>query len=139
MAQVVRDVMTSNPASCSTDASAAEAATKMRDNDTGAILVVDGQGLRGIVTDRDIVVRSVAEGRSPADTKVGEICSSDVQALEPDQSVDEAVKLMRENAIRRIPVVEDGTPVGIVSIGDLAIERDAQSALADISAAPGNQ
>ena len=93
----------------------------------------------GLVTDRDIVVRAVAGGRNPADIKVADICSSDLEAVQPDQSVSEAIRLMREHAVRRIPVVSEGRPVGILSIGDLAIDRDEESALADISAAAGNQ
>jgi CBS domain-containing protein len=139
MAQSVRDVMTSDPASVRSDATAAEAATLMRDNDTGAIVVEDDGNLRGLVTDRDIVVRAVAEGQNPLDVKVGDICSGDLVTLTPDQSVTEAVRLMREKAIRRIPVVSEGTTIGIVSIGDLAMERDEDSALADISAASPNQ
>ena len=139
MAQLVKDVMTANPVTVTSDASAADAAAQMRDSDTGAILVVDGKELRGIVTDRDIVVRAVAEGRDPSATKVADISSSDVQALEPDQPVTEAIEIMRERAVRRVPVVDGGKPVGIVSIGDLALERDRESALADISAAPANQ
>jgi len=91
MAQSVRDVMTTDPASVSSDASAAEAATLMRDQDTGAIVVEDGGNLRGLVTDRDIVVRAVAEGRNPLDVKVADICSGDLVTLTPDQSVTEAV------------------------------------------------
>jgi CBS domain-containing protein len=139
MAQFVKEVMTTDPATVGSEASAAEAASKMRQQDTGAILVVDDQKLRGIVTDRDIVVRAIAEGRDPAETKVGDISSSDVEALEPDRPVTEAIEVMRERAVRRVPVVEGDRPVGIVSIGDLALERDRESALADISAAPGNR
>jgi CBS domain-containing protein len=84
-------------------------------------------------------VRAVADGRNPAQVEVGEICSSRVEALTPDDDVDRAVQLMRERHIRRIPVVESGHPVGIVSIGDLALARDERSALADISGAAPNR
>jgi CBS domain-containing protein len=139
MAQQVREVMTSNPVSLPPDATATEAAKQMRDNDTGAILVTEGEKLRGILTDRDIVVRDVAEGVDPDECKISDICSTDPQTLSPDQAVEEAIRMMRDNAVRRIPVVEDGIPVGILSIGDLALERDKESALADISAAPANK
>jgi CBS domain-containing protein len=97
----------------------------------------DGQ-VRGIVTDRDIVVRAVADGRDPASTTLGEVGSTDVVALSPDDTVERAVEIMRQKAIRRVPVVEGGRAVGIVSIGDLAAERDPDSALADISSARPN-
>jgi CBS domain-containing protein len=92
----------------------------------------------GIVTDRDIVVRSLAEGRDPTTCRVSDVCSPDIVTLTPDDTIKRAVDLMKQKAIRRIPVVEDGRPVGIVSIGDLAIEANGEKALADISAAPAN-
>jgi CBS domain-containing protein len=102
--------------------------------------VVEEEGrAAGILTDRDIVVRAIAEGRDPGSTTVGEVCSSDLTTLTPDQSIDDAVRLMREHDVRRLPVVQDGRPVGIVSLGDLAVELDPDSALADISAAPPNE
>jgi signal-transduction protein with cAMP-binding, CBS, and nucleotidyltransferase domain len=138
MAQLVREVMTPDPVSLTPHTPAIDAAREMRDRDTGAILVVDGDSLTGIVTDRDIVVRAVAEGMDPEDCRVGDICTSDPDSLSPDQPVEEAIRILRQSKVRRVPVVEDGQPVGIVSIGDLAIERDTDSALADISSAPAN-
>ncbi len=92
------------------------------------------------MTDRDLVVRALAMCRDPEHTRVGDVCSSsDVATLEPDASIEDAVRIMRERAIRRLPVTEAGCPVGVVSIGDLALERDEASALADISAAHSNQ
>lgn len=140
MAQAIKDVMTPDPVCVDPHDSAADAARRMRDVDSGAILVAEDGHLRGLLTDRDIVVRAVAEGRDPAQVEVQEICSADIQALRPEDDVEHAVRLMRERHIRRIPVVEDGDhPVGIVSIGDLALARDETSALADISGAPANQ
>lgn len=140
MAQAIKDVMTPDPVCVDPHSSAADAAKRMRDVDSGAILVAEGGHLKGLLTDRDIVVRAIAEGRDPSQVEVQEICSSDIQALRPDDDVDRAVRLMRERHIRRIPVVEgDDQPVGIVSIGDLALARDETSALADISGAPANQ
>lgn len=138
MAQAIKEVMTANPASVDLHASAADAARRMREADAGAILVTEDGHLKGLVTDRDIVVRAVADGRDPSQVEVREICSADVEALRPDDDVDRAVQLMRERHVRRMPVVEGDRPVGIVSIGDLAIERDERSALADISAAKSN-
>jgi CBS domain-containing protein len=140
MAQAIKDVMTPDPVCVDPHASAADAARSMRDVDSGAILVAEDGHLKGLLTDRDIVVRAIAEGRDPATVHVHEICSSDVQALRPDDDVDRAIQLMRDRHVRRIPVVDEGDhPVGIVSIGDLALVRDQTSALADISGAPANQ
>ena len=139
MAQTLKDLMTPNPRTVSRDTPVEQAARHMRDDGIGDVIVTDGDSLCGIVTDRDIVVRAIAEGRDPTTTTVGDICSSDLVTLSPDAGVDEAVTLMRERALRRLPVVENGRPVGVASIGDLAIERDEDSALADISAAPPNE
>jgi CBS domain-containing protein len=111
----------------------------MRANDIGDVIASDDKGgITGIVTDRDIVVRVVAEGRDPSATPIEDIASRDLTAVSPDDPVERAVELMRERAVRRLPVVKRGKVVGIVSIGDLAVERDPGSALADISAAPPN-
>ena len=138
MAQKVRDVMTQNPVTMPRTAAVTEAAKRMRDEDIGDVIVMNDGDMCGLVTDRDIVVRAVAEGADPQFTKLGEICSGDVVTVGPDDSIEAAVRVMRERAVRRVPVVEGNRPVGIVSIGDLAIERDEGSALADISAAESN-
>jgi CBS domain-containing protein len=136
--QKVREVMTGNPVVLPKDASIVEAARLMRDHDIGDVIVVDGERAEGIVTDRDIVVRGVAQGTAPDAVKVEDVLSSGLAAVAPDDSVERAIALMREKAIRRVPVVDSGKPVGVVSIGDLAVERDADSALADISEEPPN-
>lgn len=137
--QAIREVMTTNPTICSATTSIADAARAMRDQDIGDVLVeIDGT-LCGIITDRDIVVRAIAENRDPAEACLGDICSNDLDTLRPDDSVDDAVTLMRAKALRRVPVCDDGKAVGIVSLGDLAVQRDEKSALADISAAPPNK
>ena len=138
MAQSIREVMTPDPRTVEPSASLTDAARAMRDDDIGAVLVVDSGQVTGIVTDRDIAVRAVAEGDDPDSTSVGDIASGALTALTVDQTVEDAIRLVREQNIRRIPVVQDGSPAGIVSIGDLAIERDETSALADISAASPN-
>jgi|SRR5947209_4673961 len=138
MATTLRDVMTAEPLCLSPDATVAEAARMMRDSDVGDVIVADGATITGIVTDRDIVVRAIAQQGDPSQMTVREIASTDLVTLAPDDSIDRAVEVMRQRALRRLPVVEGGRPVGVVSIGDLAMERDEQSALADISAAPGN-
>jgi CBS domain-containing protein len=139
MAQTIRDVMTTNPISISAASSVADAARAMRDSNIGDVIVLDDSRIRGIVTDRDIVVRALAEGRDPFTTKIGDICSQELTTLSPTDSVDDAVYLMREKAIRRLPVVEGGKPVGIVSIGDLAQTLDPHSALGHISGASPNR
>jgi len=130
--------MTPSPHTLDPRASVQEAALVMSDNDIGDVIVCDGERVCGIVTDRDITIRAVAHGKDPASTKLGDICSKELTTVSPDDLVDDAVRLMRTKAIRRVPVVEDGKPVGVVSIGDLAIDLDRQSALADISTAPPN-
>jgi CBS domain-containing protein len=138
MGQSIRDVMTADPRTVSAGATLEDAAREMSQDDIGAVLVEDNGSLAGILTDRDIVVRAIAEHKDPSSTKVGDVASRDVKSLTPDQSVDDAIKIVREQNVRRIPVVQDGRPAGIVSIGDLAIERDTGSALADISSEPAN-
>ena len=138
MAQSIRDVMTQSPETVSGDTTVADAAKLMRDKDFGAVLCMDGDEISGLLTDRDIAVRVVAEGKDPDSVTVGDTATKDVQTLSPDDSVEDAIKLVRDKNVRRVPVVEGAKPVGIVSIGDLAMERDEDSALADISSEPAN-
>jgi CBS domain-containing protein len=138
MAQSIRDVMTQNPECVSGDTTVADAAKLMRDKDFGAVLIKDGDEVSGILTDRDIAVRVVAEGKDPSSATAGDCATTDIQTLSPDDSVEDAIKLVREHNVRRVPVVEGAKAVGIVSIGDLALERDKDSALADLSGAPAN-
>jgi len=139
MAQSIRDVMTPNPITIPATSSVAEAACTMRDANIGDVIVLKDNQVCGIVTDRDIVIRAVAEGRDPAATKIADICSQELTTVSPTDKVEDAVRLMRDKAIRRLPVVEGGKPVGVVSIGDLAMTRDPDSALGQISAAPPNR
>jgi len=139
MARLIRDVMTSKPKMLASTATLAEAANIMRQDDIGGVLVEENGKPCGIVTDRDIVVRGIAAGKDPKSTPVKEVCSEKLVSVKPDDSVDEAVRLMRERAIRRVPVMDDGNPVGIVSLGDLAMERDQRSALGQVSSAPPNK
>ena|SRR5688572_7933578 len=137
MASTVREIMTPNPICLSSDASIVDAAREMKMNDIGDVIVMDDGKIRGIVTDRDIVVRAVAEG-DPSGKKLSEICSDQLICVKATDPIDNAVKLMREHAVRRLPVVENDKPIGIVSLGDLAIERDQRSCLGEISRAPAN-
>ena len=134
----IRDVMTPEPVTVAATTTLEQAARHMRDAGIGNVIVLEGELITGILTDRDIVVRAVAEGRDPGQTRVGEVASRELTTITPDETVDAAVALMRERSIRRLPVVESGRPIGIVSLGDLAIERDPESCLGEISAAPPN-
>jgi CBS domain-containing protein len=131
--------MTRNPVTVPADATIVDAARLMRDRDIGPLIVVDSDRVQGIVTDRDIVVRAVADGRDPSSVTIGEVCSEDVETISPDEPISDAVRRMEQRDVRRLPVVEGGRPVGIVSMGDLAVEGDLpSSSLADISAATPN-
>jgi CBS domain-containing protein len=139
MSNTVREVMCADPEIVLHSKTIREVAQIMRERSIGDVLVCDDDGrLCGIVTDRDLVVRGLAEERDPEGTPVGDVCSTRIVTVRADDSVDEAVRLMRDNAIRRVPVLDQDIPVGIVSIGDLARARDPASVLAEISAAPPN-
>ena len=138
MTQSIRDVMSANPITMPVASTVSEAARTMREANIGDIIVLEGDQLYGIVTDRDIVVRTVAEGRDPETATLGDICSREMTTLSPTDIVEDAVRLMRDKAIRRVPVIENGTPIGIVSLGDLAVSQDPHSTLGHISAAPPN-
>jgi CBS domain-containing protein len=139
MAQTVEQIMTRDPRTVEASDTVLDAARLMRDNDIGDVVVMDGGQIAGIVTDRDIVVRGVAEGRDPEGMSVSEVCTTGVETIEPEASVDDALSRMREKDIRRLPVAKHGRPVGIISLGDLAVEREPDSTLADISAAAPDQ
>jgi CBS domain-containing protein len=139
MAQYLRDIMTQKPLTLQTSDTITAAARTMRDGNIGDVVVLEDGQIRGILTDRDIVIRALAEGMDPSRTTVGQVCSRELTTLSPDDSIAQAVSIMRDKAIRRLPVVEDGRPVGIVSLGDLAVEREPDSALGGISAAPPNR
>ncbi|MFJ7203198.1 CBS domain-containing protein [Streptomyces sp. NPDC098789] len=136
MIRRVHEVMTGNPVTVEQLTSLAEAARVMRDAGIGDVLVVAEGRLHGILTDRDIVVRALAEGRDPTETTVRAVCTTDPVTVAPDDGVDQALDLMRRHALRRLPVrTPSGDLVGIVALGDLEIERDPGSPLASISAA----
>jgi CBS domain-containing protein len=138
MAQTLKDLMTSNVVSMPAGSSVTDAARAMRDSGIGDVIVTQNDKITGIVTDRDITVRAVAEGKNPDQVSLSDICSGNVTALSSSDDVSKAVQLMRQKALRRLPVVDNGKAVGIVSIGDLAMQQDSGSALADISAAKAN-
>jgi CBS domain-containing protein len=131
--------MTPDPWTVHETAPIQEAARIMRDADIGDVIVVrDDESVCGIVTDRDLVVRALADGADPKSTTVADICRDQVISVSSGDPVDKAVQLMREHDIRRLPVLDGSRLVGIVSLGDLAIDKDPNSALADISKAPPN-
>jgi len=135
----VRDLMSRDPVVLLDSESCVKGAAAMRQHHTGDVLVSDGNGaLLGIVTDRDIALRCVADGRDPAITTLRMVCSTEPVTLEPSASVEDAIRLMGDKHVRRIPITEDGKPVGIVSLGDLAEARDEDSVLGQISAASPN-
>jgi CBS domain-containing protein len=136
MAESIRDVMTTDPQTVDTGTTLAGAASLMKERDVGALIVTEQGSVTAIVTDRDIVIRGVAEGADPESARVGDVATQELTALSPGDTVDDAIQAMRQQNVRRLPVVEDGQAVGIVSLGDLAVDRDPESVLADISAAP---
>lgn len=120
----IRDIMVSDIETAEPDDTLDELAVIMREQDVGAIPVLEDGELIGIVTDRDIVVRCIAEGRDPAEVAADEVISGDLQTIEPDADLEEARRIMAEHQIRRLPVVDNGTLVGMVSLGDLAVKAD---------------
>jgi len=134
----VRDIMSAAPVCMSPGASVSAAARAMKQHGIGTVLVLTDGRLSGLVTDRDITVRVLAENRDPQATPIGDICGGELVVLDPDDDLVQAAWLVRDRAVRRIPVLRDGTAVGVVSIGDLALEKDATSVLSGVSSAPPN-
>jgi len=140
MTQKIRDLMTKRLVTVKPESTLADAARKMKENDVGSVLLTSPDGrLTGLLTDRDIVVRGLASGKDARSTKVEEVVSTTPQTLSPEDDVDRAVRLMSEKSVRRLPVLEEGRLVGVVSLGDLARLRDPQSALGQISSAAPNR
>ena len=125
MGQIIRDVMTSDPCTIDAEKSVAYAAKMMREEDVGLAPIVEGDKLIGMLTDRDITIRVVAEGRNPDQVKVREVASTQVVTIDPQQDLDEALRIMAKHQVRRLPVVEeDGKLVGVVAQADIAREGD---------------
>ena len=123
MGKSIRDVMTQNPRTVDSDSPVVEAARLMKEEDVGSIPVMEGPHLMGMLTDRDITIRIVAERRDPQTTTAGEIASHDLATIDPDQSLDDALRIMAQYQVRRVPVVaEDGKLIGIVAQADAARE-----------------
>jgi len=125
MGQIIKDVMTSNPCSIDAEKSVAYAAKMMREEDVGLAPIVEGDKLIGMLTDRDIAIRVVAEDRNPEQVKVADVASKQVVTIDPQQDLDEALRIMAKHQVRRLPVVEeDGKLVGVVAQADIAREGD---------------
>ena len=124
----VREMMTGDPEQIEADARVHEAARTMRELNVGAVPVVSGGTLQGIVTDRDITIRVIAENRNPKEARVGDIATPNPVTVSPDMSIDEAARLMAQHQVRRLPVVENGALVGMLSLGDVSVEGDARQA-----------
>jgi signal-transduction protein with cAMP-binding, CBS, and nucleotidyltransferase domain len=131
----VRDVMAGPVVAVGPDDSAADAARLMRVHDTGDVVVLDDGRLSGILTDRDLALRLVAEGIDPF-VACSEICSRDPVTVAPEDPIDRVAELMSQHAIRRLPVCEGSQVVGFVSLGDIAGHSDVDGTLFDISSAP---
>ncbi|HZD18188.1 MAG TPA: CBS domain-containing protein [Actinomycetota bacterium] len=143
MALLVRHVMSEEPKAARPDMTAADAAGLMRSFDVGAIPLVDGEELVGLVTDRDLIVRVLAHRADPTDVRLGDIATTATVTVSPDQEVSEARDLMAERRIRRLPVTKEGKLVGILSLGDIALAdasaRAVGQALQDISRSESTQ
>jgi CBS domain-containing protein len=127
MGMKISDAMTANPCAIDADKPVAYAAKMMKEEDVGLAPIVEGDRLVGTLTDRDIAMRVVAEGKDPQTTTVREVASTDVVTVEPGQDLDEALQLMAQHQIRRLPVVENGGKlVGVVAQADVAKEADSK-------------
>jgi CBS domain-containing protein len=138
MMRKVRDIMSAAPVCMASGESVSAAARTMKQDGIGTVLVLTDGRLSGLVTDRDITVQVLAEGRDPRTTRIGDICGSELMVLDPDDDLAQAARLIRDRAVRRIPVLRNGTPVGVLSVGDLALEKDATLVLSGVSSAPPN-
>lgn len=143
MSILVRHAMTEAPQTISLDSTAADAAGLMRQLDVGVIPIAEGEQLKGLVTDRDIVVRVVAERKEPNSVTVGDIMTKQVTTVTPDMQLSEAREVMERNKVRRLPVVKDEKLVGILSLGDVAwaseSEREVGDTLRDVSESPSTR
>jgi CBS domain-containing protein len=124
MAKSVRDAMTEDPRSIGASASVVEAARLMREQHIGSLPVTQDERVVGMITDRDITTRVVAESAPPETTSVGDVYSRDLIIVEPDKDLDEALQLMTRHQVRRLPVVENGRLVGMVAQADIALKEN---------------
>ncbi|HHV58901.1 MAG TPA: CBS domain-containing protein [Clostridiaceae bacterium] len=133
----VRDIMTKNVAYINPMANVIEAAQIMQKHNVGSVPVCDENGVQGIVTDRDIIVRNIAHGKNPAETQVKDVMTTNVSTVTPDTDVEDAAKIMAQQQVRRLPVVDNNMVVGMISLGDFAVNSrtdvEASEALSEIS------
>ena len=127
MAKSVRDAMTEDPRSIGASASIVEAARLMREQHIGSLPVTEEERLVGMITDRDITTRVVAESAVPEKTSVGDVYSRDLIIVEPDNDLDQALQLMARHQVRRLPVVENGKLVGMVAQADIALSENVRT------------
>ena len=140
MAKIVRDAMTEGPRSIGASASVVEAARLMRKEHIGSLPITENEQLVGMITDRDITTRVVAEAADPNLTSVGDVYSRDLISIEPEGDLDEALQLMARHQVRRLPVVEDGRLVGIVAQADIALkENEKTGALVEAISEPSQE
>ena len=138
MAKTIADVMTKNPVAMSAESSVLDAAKDMSDFKIGSVVVMETDRPRGIVTDRDITVKAVATGGDPSTTRLAEICSHDLAAVRSDQSIEDAVKVMKSHDVKRVVVMTDSKLAGIVSLGDLTSRGLGEDVQDDLSKAEPN-
>ena len=124
----ISEIMTTEIKKATPDNTLADIAAMMRDEDIGSLPVVQDGELRGIVTDRDIVVRAIADGKEPSTTTVQEVLSEDLESVEPDDDVEEAADLMASHRILRLPVIQGGKLIGMVTLGDIAVKHEESTA-----------
>lgn len=133
----VRDIMSKNVAYVNPMSNVVEAAQLMQKHNVGSIPVCDQNGIQGILTDRDIIVRNIAHGKNPYETQVKDVMTSSVSTVTPDMEVEDAARIMAEQQVRRLPVVENNMVIGMISLGDFATNSrtdvEAAEALAEIS------
>lgn len=141
----VKEIMTENPACCTSDSSLQEVAKMMLDNDCGAIPVVEDNNHKrpiGVVTDRDITIRTVAKGDNPLNMTAKSVMTKNVFTVTPETSVEDCVNLMEENQVRRVPVVDtDGNCIGMVAQADIALkakDSEAENMVEEVSKASAN-
>jgi CBS domain-containing protein len=117
--QTVKDAMTKGAITCRLDTSLEQAAREMRDGGVGSLIAVEQGAIRGIITDRDIVTRAIADGARLSETTVNDVCTHEVATIKPHESVEQAAALAHSRHVRRLPVVEDGSPIGVISLHDM--------------------
>ena len=140
MALKVRDTMTGSPRSIDASSSVVEAAQLMREGHIGSLPIIADEQLVGMITDRDIAMRVVAEAADHTNTSVGDVSSRDLVTVEPDEDLDEALQLMARHQVRRLPVVENGRLVGIVAQADIALSENEKTAkLVEAISAPSER